>query len=288
MPRYQRALILARSKDAALALANWPRSPFMPIPDIGDVGPLGGYVFGHRGLHKFVLGRVNKTFTLTVGWNLAFTDPARETTTFNIDSSDPNTVYRETRGAFLVPSLAASYTAMPHAASMSTGYPGPPSAEGEGAPITKYSPAPSRKGVPRSAWSGGSLFALIRSLASRAGVDPALPLAIAEMESGFNPNALSSAGAMGVMGLMPDTAKQLGVLDPWDAGQNISGGIALLKIYLNRYPDWVSIATAYRSGPGNLQSRGPNAHDRHYADVVRRFYWKYRNILDDALIAEGP
>jgi len=74
------------------------------------------------------------------------------------------------------------------------------------------------------------------------------------------------------------------VSDPWDPHQNISGGVALLKIYLRRYRSYQEIAAAYRSGPGNLRAHGPSAHDLEYAARIHKHFWEYTHILEDALI----
>lgn len=83
------------------------------------------------------------------------------------------------------------------------------------------------------------------------GVDPRLALALAKQESGYNPYVTSSKGAMGVMQLMPNTAKGLGVKDPYDPQQNIRGGIKLLAGLTKKYgSDTKRILAAYNAGSG--------------------------------------
>lgn len=94
---------------------------------------------------------------------------------------------------------------------------------------------------------------LVQSTAARYGVDPALALAVARQESGLNQSAKSSAGAIGVMQLMPGTAAGLGV-NPYDMQQNIEGGVRYLSQMLTKFDGDVSLAlAAYNAGPGAVQ-----------------------------------
>jgi hypothetical protein len=90
----------------------------------------------------------------------------------------------------------------------------------------------------------------ILAAATRYDLSPAFLDAVARAESGYDPNAVSPAGAIGVMQLMPATARDLGV-DPRDPAQNILGGAAYLRLLLDRFGGDIDKAlAAYNAGPG--------------------------------------
>jgi hypothetical protein len=89
--------------------------------------------------------------------------------------------------------------------------------------------------------------------AQRQGVDPALALEVASVESNFNQNAVSTKGAIGVFQLELATAQQLGV-DPTDLMQNIQGGVSYLRMMLAQFGDPTAALAAYNWGPGNVQN----------------------------------
>ena len=112
-----------------------------------------------------------------------------------------------------------------------------------------YARGPSRSYY-RSEWDS-----LITDIAINNGVDPVLVRGIIEMESGFEPSALSPKGAMGLMQLMPDTASELGVDDPWDPEQNIKGGTKYISWLLKKYNGNLEKAlAAYNAGPNAVDS----------------------------------
>lgn len=101
------------------------------------------------------------------------------------------------------------------------------------------------------------LDAIFEEVSLEYGVDVNLLKAVAQAESGFDTNAVSSCGAMGIMQLMPATANSLGVEDPYDARQNITGGAKMLAYLLDDYNGNVTLAlAAYNAGSGAVNKYG--------------------------------
>ena len=115
----------------------------------------------------------------------------------------------------------------------------------------------------------------IAEAAGRYKLDPNLIRAVINAESAFNPFAVSDAGALGLMQLMPEVAEELQVLDPFDPRQNILGGARYLKDLLDRHHGNVDLAVAsYNAGPGAVAHyRGvpPYRETRNYVKTVKTF-----------------
>jgi soluble lytic murein transglycosylase-like protein len=130
---------------------------------------------------------------------------------------------------------------------------------------------------------------MITAAAQQYGVDPALALGVAQTESNFSPTAVSSAGAVGVMQLMPATAAGLGV-DPNDPQQNIDGGVRLLSQLLTQYNGNVQQALwAYNAGPSSVASGNLPAETANYIPTVLANAQNYSGIVpSDMNLLENP
>lgn len=138
-------------------------------------------------------------------------------------------------------------------------------AEKKGLPISEREPSRSAGDIPGydpSRETPGripqaSLDGMILRKSREYGVDGDLIRAVIQMESGGKAHVVSSAGAMGLMQLMPSTAKMLGVEDAFDPEQNMDGGVRYLKMMLDRFNGDEKLAlAAYHSGPGRVEQYG--------------------------------
>lgn len=120
---------------------------------------------------------------------------------------------------------------------------------------------------------------LIAKAAAKHNMDPKLLHAVIQAESAYNPHAVSSAGAVGLMQLMPDTAKRYGVVDRRDAEQNVDGGARYLKDLLALFNANLRLAVAgYNAGEGAVikyhHSIPPYPETRQYVQQVMALYGK--------------
>jgi len=119
--------------------------------------------------------------------------------------------------------------------------------------------------------------ALVAAAAAEHGLPEALLHAVIRAESNYDPHAVSPKGAAGLMQLMPDTARELGVADVWDPAANIRGGARYLKRLLEMFDQDLSLAVAaYNAGPGAVIGSGstipPSAETQRYVPKVLEYY----------------
>lgn len=124
--------------------------------------------------------------------------------------------------------------------------------------------------------------ATVAEAATHYGLPEALVWAVMKIESGFNPDVVSNKGAQGLMQLMPPTARDMGVTDPFDPHQNIYGGARLLRILANRFNgDLVLTLSAYHAGGGAVNSAGgiPFEQTAEYVRLVLNAYYAFQKEL---------
>jgi hypothetical protein len=136
------------------------------------------------------------------------------------------------------------------------------------------------------------LAEMITETAKRYDVEPALVHAVVRAESAFDHRAVSSAGAMGLMQLMPDTAMLVGVRNAFHPQQNVEGGVSYLRMMLDRFSNNVALAlAAYNAGPGAVESYGgvpPYPETQEYIERVLRYRQEYlRRVIERSRAALG-
>ncbi|HOF34331.1 MAG TPA: lytic transglycosylase domain-containing protein [Spirochaetota bacterium] len=125
--------------------------------------------------------------------------------------------------------------------------------------------------------SKDDIESLIEKISIKEGVSPSLVKAVVENESSYNTMAVSPKGAMGLMQLMPETAKELGVNDSFSAEENIEGGVKYLKGLLNKYQwDYKKALAAYNAGPKLVDSYNGVPPIKETAEYVKRVLNSYR------------
>ena len=145
-----------------------------------------------------------------------------------------------------------------------------PAPLGTPAPLTT-APAPDAGEADCAALPRPRLDSLIADAAKREGLDEDLLRSVIHQESGFRPCAVSPKGAMGLMQLMPETAAQLNVANPFDPLENVAGGARLLKQLLTRYEGDRKLAlAAYNAGPTAVDGAGGVPPYRETIEYIRR------------------
>jgi soluble lytic murein transglycosylase-like protein len=140
--------------------------------------------------------------------------------------------------------------------------------------------------------SGSSQYdSLINQAAARYGLDPAILHGLIQQESGFNPNATSGAGAVGLTQLMPGTVASLGVTNPLDPAQSIEGGARYLSQMMTQFGgDSSEALAAYNAGAGAVQRYGgvpPYAETESYVAKVLANAEAYRQTPSSSTTTEG-
>jgi hypothetical protein len=142
-----------------------------------------------------------------------------------------------------------------------------------------------------TARANAAVAPLVAGAARRHGVDPLLVDSVIQVESAYNPYALSPKGAQGLMQLMPATARMLGVNNSFDPRQNIEAGVRYLKQLKTLYGDDRLALAAYNAGPGAVAKYGrvpPYSETRYYVDEVTRRYQGAQKAAQEAAAAGSP
>jgi soluble lytic murein transglycosylase-like protein len=131
---------------------------------------------------------------------------------------------------------------------------------------------------------------MIFTAAQEFNVEPALVKAVVAAESNFDARAVSPVGAQGLMQLMPQTARAMGVDWPFDPRDNLKGGVRYLRAMLDRFDDTKYALAAYNAGPEAVDRYGgipPYRETREYVQKVLRFYASYRTQAFDPALADS-
>ncbi len=125
-----------------------------------------------------------------------------------------------------------------------------------------------------------SVKELISHYADMFGLDPHLVYAVIKVESNFNPNTVSHKGAQGLMQLIPETAREMEVKNPFNPEENIRGGSRYLRLMLDQFDGDLELAlAAYNAGPGSVRRHGgipPYEETRNYVERVKRYLQHYQ------------
>jgi soluble lytic murein transglycosylase len=125
-----------------------------------------------------------------------------------------------------------------------------------------------------------SVTDLIKHYASVFNLEDSLVRAVIKVESDYNPNALSRKGAQGLMQLIPETARDMKVTNPFNPEDNIRGGSRYLRLMLDQFDGSIDLAlAAYNAGPSAVRRHGgipPYAETRNYVEKVKKYLLHYR------------
>ncbi len=113
---------------------------------------------------------------------------------------------------------------------------------------------------------------IVTDLCTKYSIDKCLVMAVIDVESGFNAGAVSSAGAQGLMQIMPSTGKDLDLVDPFNPTENIDAGIRYLRFLLDKFPDRRLAIAAYNAGPNAVEKYGGIPPYSETQDYVKKVY----------------
>ena len=168
--------------------------------------------------------------------------------------------------------------------------PEPRAAAPPAAVMTAAAPiVPSVQAIPLHANSNQTIEALIEDAANRYQVDPLLVKSVVQVESNFNPAAVSPKGAQGLMQLIPATALRFGVTDPFDSKQNIEGGVKYLRYLQDLFPSDLRLSlAAYNAGEGAVAKYGAIPPYQETVDYVQKVHQRYSKAKGGGLAKSAP
>ena len=138
-----------------------------------------------------------------------------------------------------------------------------------------------------NSYTSGELDSIFEEAANSYGVSSIILKSIAKAESGFNPSAVSNAGAVGIMQLMPSTAAALGVSNSYDARENIMGGAKYISQLLSNYQGNISLAlAAYNAGSANVDKYGgipPFTETQNYVKKVLSYMEEFGSAVSNTV-----
>lgn len=113
-----------------------------------------------------------------------------------------------------------------------------------------------------------NIQSVLQNASASSGVPYSILSALAYQESSYNPSAVSSTGAQGLLQIEPATGASLGLSNPFDPQANANAGASYLMSLYNQYGDWNTALEAYNQGPGALAGKGPYSSSQNYASTI--------------------